>query len=118
MSLTNYWGRHLVMNARSCYPHAIRNAIVIEKFCADLVREIDMVPYGKPQIVHFGTGEAKGYTLVQLIETSNITAHFSEKTNDMYLDVFSCKDFEAESVKRVVRRWMIPVDIESYELLR
>jgi len=112
------WGKHLIMNARSCNPRAIRNATIIEKFCKDLVMEIDMKAYGEPQIIHFGTGDARGYTLVQLIETSNITAHFSEKTNDMYLDVFSCKSFEAESVKRMVRKWMIPADIECHEMLR
>jgi len=61
-----------------------------------------MVAYGKPQIVMFGTGNKKGYTLVQLIETSNICAHFCEETNDMYLDVFSCKTFEPDLVRMVV----------------
>jgi len=112
------FGRHLIMNARKCHPSAVRSAYVIENFCSDLVAEIDMIPYGKPQIVHFGTGTAKGYTLVQLIETSNITAHFSEETNDMYLDVFSCKDFETECVRRVVRKWMFPADMEIHVLMR
>ena len=112
------WGKHLILNARNCYPHAIRSAAVIERFCKDLVMEIDMKAYGEPQIVHFGTGEAKGYTLVQLIETSNITAHFSESSNTMYLDVFSCKSFQEESVKRVVRRWMIPAKMECQVMLR
>lgn len=48
-----------------------------------LVKDIDMVPYGGPQVVHFGSGNKAGYTLVQLIETSNITAHFVEETNDL-----------------------------------
>ena len=30
-----------------------------------------------------------GYTLVQLIETSSITAHLSENTGNIYLNVFS-----------------------------
>jgi S-adenosylmethionine/arginine decarboxylase-like enzyme len=41
----------------------------------------------------FGSGNKRGYTLVQLIETSDITAHFIEETNDIYLDIFSCKSF-------------------------
>ena len=61
-----------------------------------------MVAFGDPQIVMFGSGNKKGYTLVQLIETSNITAHFCEETNDVYIDVFSCKPFESKDVIEVV----------------
>ena len=35
-----------------------------------------------------------GYSVMQLIETSCITAHFSEQTDCCYIDVFSCKDFD------------------------
>jgi S-adenosylmethionine/arginine decarboxylase-like enzyme len=61
-----------------------------------------MVPFGEPQIVMFGSGNKKGYTLVQLIETSNITAHFVEETDDLYLDVFSCKEFEEKDVIQMI----------------
>jgi S-adenosylmethionine/arginine decarboxylase-like enzyme len=64
-----------------------------------------MVPFGQPQVVMFGSGNKKGYTLVQLIETSNITAHFVEENNSMYLDVFSCKDFDPEVVKEAVHEF-------------
>jgi len=67
-----------------------------------------MVAYGQPQVQHFGSGNKAGYTLVQLIETSNITAHFVEETNDMYLDVFSCKPFEPQTVEEVVDRFFQP----------
>ena len=80
----------------------IRSPTVIRNFAKDLVRRIDMVAFGDPQIVLFGTGNKKGYTMVQLIETSNICAHFVEENNSMYLDVFSCKDFDPLVVKEAV----------------
>lgn len=96
------WGRHLALDiARAC-PRSIRDPQTIYYFTKDLVRKIDMVAYGEPQIVMFGTGNKKGYTLVQLIETSNICAHFVEETNDIYLDVFSCKEFDPMVVRDVV----------------
>jgi S-adenosylmethionine/arginine decarboxylase-like enzyme len=64
-----------------------------------------MVAYGSPQIVRFGSGNKQGYTLVQLIETSNICAHFVEENNSMYLDVFSCKDFDPAVVKQTVEEF-------------
>ena len=67
-----------------------------------------MVPYGSPLLKHFGEGNKSGYTLVQLIETSNICAHFVEETNDIYLDVFSCKQFDPDTVERVVKSYFAP----------
>ena len=55
----------------------------------------------------------KGYTLVQLLETSNITAHFVEETNDMYLDVFSCKSFDKRVAFKVIIDFFHPKKICS-----
>lgn len=77
-----------------------------------------MVAYGEPQIVMFGTGNKKGYTLVQLIETSNITGHFVEETDDMYLDVFSCKDFDPHVVTGIVAKYFDPMNVTTHMLYR
>ena len=113
-----YWGHHLILNARKCSPTAIRSAGLITQFSKDLVKKIDMVPYGEPQVVLFGTGNKKGYTLVQLIETSNICAHFVEKTNDMYLDVFSCQPFLTEDVLHVLKQHFAPKYTDSILIRR
>lgn len=96
------WGKHLILDAAGCSPKMIGCPAVIGSFARTLVKRIDMVPFGNPQVVMFGSGNKKGYTLVQLIETSNICAHFVEENNSMYLDVFSCKDFDPEVVKETV----------------
>jgi S-adenosylmethionine/arginine decarboxylase-like enzyme len=107
------WGHHLLINARRCAPNPIRSKPIIETFSRTLVKDIKMVPYGKPQVVMFGSGNKKGYTLVQLIETSNITGHFVEETNDMYLDVFSCKDFNPEKVQELIQKYFQPQSMQS-----
>jgi S-adenosylmethionine decarboxylase len=107
----SYWGYHMIVNARNC-TNAIRSAEAITKFSNQLVKKIDMVPYGQPQVVMFGTGNKKGYTLVQLIETSNICAHFVEETNDMYLDVFSCKTFCPRTVEHMIQQSFGPEHVD------
>jgi S-adenosylmethionine/arginine decarboxylase-like enzyme len=77
-----------------------------------------MKAYGEPQIVMFGTGNKKGYTLIQLIETSNIAGHFVEENNTMYLDVFSCKDFDTEVVKELVHEYFDAQKFNIKVLLR
>ena len=112
------WGYHLIVNSSGCLPHSIRCSNNIYHFTKRLVNKIDMVAYGEPQIVLFGTGNKKGYTLVQLIETSNITAHFVEETNDLYLDVFSCKPFETKDVMTVLEESFAPKKSEVNFLVR
>ena len=103
-----YWGYHLLLDCAELNHDAITDYQTIYNFTKQLVKDIDMVSYGEPQIVNFGTGNKAGYTLVQLIETSNITAHFVEETNDMYLDIFSCKNFNQETVKELVNEYFEP----------
>jgi len=70
-----------------------------------------MIPYGDPILKHFGEGSKAGFTLVQLIETSNITAHFCDESRDIYLDVFSCKDYDPKKVVEIVETYFYPSSI-------
>jgi len=112
------WGYHLILDSSKCMRGAIRCSSIITQFSDTLVKEIDMVPFGRPQVQHFGSGNKAGYTLVQLIETSNIVAHFVEETDDMYLDVFSCKPYDPDVVKKVVTRYFTPIGMNSRFLIR
>jgi len=102
------WGYHLALDVGKCCPKSVRCANTIYQFNKYLVKSIDMKAYGEPQIVMFGEGNKKGYTLVQLIETSNITAHFVEETDDIYLDIFSCKPYNIESAISAVNGYFAP----------
>jgi len=113
-----YWGYHSIMDCGSCKPDSIRSAEIIADFAKALVKKIDMIAFGEPTIVHFGSGNKAGYTLVQLIETSNICCHFVEETNDMYLDVFSCKPFHIADVEQVVNDYFAPQRINEMFLNR
>jgi S-adenosylmethionine/arginine decarboxylase-like enzyme len=112
------WGYHLIIDSSKCMRGAIRCPRIITQFSDTLVKEIDMVPYGRPQVQHFGSGNKAGYTLVQLIETSNIVAHFVEETDDMYLDVFSCKPFYPDTVKKVVSQYFRPLNTNAQFMIR
>jgi S-adenosylmethionine/arginine decarboxylase-like enzyme len=103
-----YWGYHCIMDCAGCNHNAITDRNNVYNFAIQLVKEIDMIAYGEPQIVHFGSGNKEGFTLVQLIETSNICCHFVNENDSMYLDVFSCKPFDEAVVEQVVVRYFNP----------
>jgi len=112
------WGYHLIVDAGDCNPDSLRSKSTIAKFAKELVSKIDMTAYGEPQIVMFGSGHVKGFTLVQLIETSDITAHFVEETNDIYLDIFSCKQFHQDIALDVFKKYFEPKYINAHFLFR
>lgn len=92
------WGWHLALNLYECDPAAIRSAEMIYDYVVQLCTLIEMRRFGEPTIVHFGEEErVAGYSLVQLIETSNICGHFANESNAAYLDIFSCKYFDPET---------------------
>ena len=109
----NPWGLHLTIDGSQCNSKAIRSRSTIEKFTKELVQKIDMKAFGEPQIVMFGEGNKKGFTLVQLIETSNICAHFCEENNSMYFDLFSCKYFSKDAVEQIVYSYFQPTAMNT-----
>jgi S-adenosylmethionine/arginine decarboxylase-like enzyme len=112
------WGHHLIIDASDCDKVAIRSKPTIKAFIKELVPSIDMVAYGEPRIVKFGIGDKKGYTLVQLIETSDITAHFVEETDDAYFDVFSCKSFNPSIAIDMIKKYFKPTKLKKYFIKR
>ncbi len=97
MAPTTY-GMELVLNLTGCNPQTIRSRDHLVTYAKELCQVIDMKTYGEPWAERFGLADAKsaGYTLVQLIETSSITAHFSEEWNKAYINIFSCRAFDAD----------------------
>jgi S-adenosylmethionine/arginine decarboxylase-like enzyme len=118
--MSGFWGYHLILDCNECDKEAVTNPKTIRKFSKDLVKSINMVAYGNPIIKHFGENDEKlsGYTLIQLIETSNITAHFCDLTGDAYIDIFSCKEFDIDVAIEMVKKYFSPTNIYESFLFR
>jgi S-adenosylmethionine decarboxylase len=112
-----YWGYHLMLDCSGC--SGIDDKDNIYKFIKDLVEQIDMVAHGEPIIEHLLQGDPKqGYSLMQLITTSNICGHFMELDGTAYFDIFSCKPFNVETAKTVVDDYFHPVKMRVNYLTR
>ena len=95
------WGISTSIDIYDCNPETIRSAEAIRQFVIELCDLIEMKRFGETQIVHFGEEErVAGFSMCQLIETSLISAHFANMTNAVYLDVFSCKPYNVNAVRR------------------
>jgi S-adenosylmethionine decarboxylase len=93
----NAWGILSSIDIHHCDPALIRDEAAIKDFVVQLCDLIEMKRYGDTVVVHFGEDErVAGFSMTQLIETSLISAHFANQTNNVYLDIFSCKYYEPE----------------------
>lgn len=90
------WGLHAVIDLYGCDPELIKSFPDIKNFVVELCQLIDMKMYGETLIERFAEGYYEGVSMLQFIETSSITAHFDERENRAFIDVFSCKHFEGE----------------------
>lgn len=96
----SFWGEELQLDLVSCDPDLIRSEDVIRGFVDNLCNLIEMRKYGECHVVRFGDDpKVTGYSMFQMIETSNISGHFAEDTNNAYLNVFSCKEFDWKLVR-------------------
>jgi S-adenosylmethionine/arginine decarboxylase-like enzyme len=88
---------------------AIKSYDSIYNFNRDLIKSIDMTAHGDPVIEYLLPGDPKqGFSLMQLITTSNICAHFVEPDGSAYIDIFSCKTFDILVAQSVVQRHFEP----------
>lgn len=114
------YGYELVMDLSGCDPKVLSSKKKLQEYVDKLCALIKMKKYGKTLLPYFGLKEAftKGYSLVQLIETSSITGHFSEFWGKAYINIFSCKKFSSQVAKRFTRRFFRAKAVKNRFLIR
>jgi S-adenosylmethionine decarboxylase len=110
--MSTYWGYHLMLDCSGC--GGITDSDNIRAFVKKLVTAIDMIAVGEPWIERtaIGSPDKEGFSMYQLIVTSNISAHFIDQSKHIYLDVFSCKEFDIDIVKAVVTNYFNPAKMK------
>lgn len=114
------WGQHLILDLAGCPRARLTDAAHLRAWVEALVDAIGMKAYGEPRLEHFATHswDAAGYTLLQLIETSNVCAHFAENLGQAYIDVFSCKPFDEDTAVALCRAYFEPEIVHRQSVAR
>ena len=106
------YGKELILDLHECDPSTFTRKS-IKKFFKELCELIDMEreklcwwdDYGVLPEEQETEPHLKGTTAIQFIKTSNITIHTLDLLKSVYLNIFSCKDFEPEIVKQFTEEW-------------
>ena len=116
---TNAWGILSSIDLFNCNTQKIRDRNVIKRYVDELCKLIEMKQFGETQIVHFGEDEkVAGFSMIQLIETSLISGHFANKTNNAYIDIFSCKFYEPSVAKKFTQNFFKAKKVKMQYILR
>ena len=117
--LMDAWGIQTCIDIHGCDGQLIRDADAIKEFVVRLCDLIEMKRFGETVVVNFGEDErVAGYSMTQLIETSLISGHFANQTNNAYLDIFSCKFYEPEIAAEFAKTFFKGSDYKLNVVLR
>lgn len=91
------WGKLTSIDLKNCDLGLMTSKFAIQIYVDRLCELINMKKHGDTIIENFGEHkEVAGYSIVQLIETSSITGHFVNDTRNIYIDIFSCGDYDSD----------------------
>ena len=108
-----------MVDTKGCNLNKIKDEKHIIDFIKTLVKRIDMEAVDEPFIRYTGKGTDKeGFSVAQLIITSSITAHFVNPSQRIYIDIFSCKEFDNKKVLQHIMKYFEPTDMKATFLYR
>ena len=112
------FGLELLLNLYDCDLKIMKSKRKLLEFLMKLCRVIKMNICGKPIIRRTGKAHLYGYSLVQFIETSSITIHTCDPIREIYLDLFSCKEFNPKIVINFTKKFFKARKIKKIVLTR
>ncbi len=89
------WGMLAAIDLHGCESGRLADPDSIRAFVPAVINAIGMRAHGPLHLERFGDGELEGWSAMQFIETSSITIHADEFSGRCFIDVFSCREFDA-----------------------
>jgi len=119
------YGKEVIIDLHNCDPKTF-NRKKIKAFFIELCDLIDMEraklcwwdDHGVPKEEQQTEPHLKGTTAVQFIMTSNIVIHTLDILEAVYLNVFSCKEFDGKVVKDFSEKWFRGKAVSFHEIKR
>lgn len=113
------YGVELILDLHGCDLRDLSE----EKLRDYLVRLCDLIGmkrHGEPLFWedHSGTPHLHGISAVQFIETSNVVIHPLPLLGAVYINVFSCKDFDAKAAEEFTVRFFGAKEVSARVLDR
>lgn len=123
--IENKYGKELILDLHHCDPTTF-NRKTIKKYFVELCELIDMErcklswwdDHGLPPEECQTEPHLKGTTAVQFILTSNIVIHTLDLMGAVYVNIFSCKEFDPEVAAEFTAKWFKGKVVNSHVIDR
>ena len=125
MNKMKNYGKELILDLHYCDPKTF-NRKIIKKYFVELCELIDMErcklswwdDHGLPPEECQTEPHLKGTTAVQFIMTSNIVIHTLDLMGNVYINIFSCKEFDPEVASAFTANWFKGKVVNSHVIDR
>ncbi|MHB9026597.1 MAG: S-adenosylmethionine decarboxylase [Armatimonadota bacterium] len=119
------YGHELILDLHGCDSNTF-NRDSITEFFSLLCNKIEMTAcelyfwddVGVPPEEQQTAPHAKGTSAVQFILTSSMVIHTLDILEAVYLNIFSCKEFNPDEATRFAVEWFCSTDYESHYIER
>ncbi|TFB09173.1 hypothetical protein E3V36_07170 [Candidatus Marinimicrobia bacterium MT.SAG.2] len=119
------YGKELIIDLHECDSSTF-NRKSIKKYFIEICDLIDMErcklswwdDQGVPEEEKQVEPHLKGTTAVQFILTSNIVIHTLDLLGNVYINIFSCKDFDSDIAMSFTAKWFKGEIVSSHEIER
>lgn len=89
------WGMLAAVDLHGCAFAPLADPRTIRAFVPEVIAAIGMRAHGPLHLERFGDDDLEGWSAMQFIETSSVTVHADEVSGRCFVDVFSCRPFDA-----------------------
>ena len=117
------YGKELILDLRQCAPS---NRSEIKEFCRQLCELIGMErcdfhfwdDEGVPEKDRQTNPKTTGISAIQFILTSSIVIHYLSKLSAVYINIFSCEEFDTQVAENFTVKWFESKDHNSQVVIR
>jgi len=119
------YGKELILDLHHC--DVIKfNRRALKGYFKLLCQKINMTPHklcwwddvGVPEGERQTDAKTKGTSAVQFIMESNVTVHTLDLLGKVFVNIFSCKDFDVKVAAKFTKRWFGGEIVSSHVIER
>ncbi|MBU0630765.1 MAG: adenosylmethionine decarboxylase [Candidatus Margulisbacteria bacterium] len=92
------FGSHLIVDCYGCSKEKLEDVLFVHDMLDTFPEKIGMTKISEPHVFRSTAGgeEMTGVSGVVLVAESHISVHTFPETGHVFIDIFSCKDFNTE----------------------
>ncbi|MBI2409950.1 S-adenosylmethionine decarboxylase [Candidatus Kaiserbacteria bacterium] len=91
---------HIIFDAIGCDKKRISDEQFVFKLLMEIPKMIGMKILAGPNLIRDYNPDNLGITGIEIISFSHISIHTFSSTREAFVDIFSCKPFDQEKVRR------------------